>query len=103
MVSTTYVILTLENFKSKGGEFTATIEEMLKLFGKNERIDIIDNKDLDTHLQIIAQSMSSSLRATNESIKEEVFLNYPLYGTHLFHKKYLLFTHPAFLLHVYIV
>lgn len=63
---------TLENFQDKGRELAATIEEMLKLFGKNECIDIIDNKDLDKHLQSIAQSMSSSLRTANEMVKERL-------------------------------
>lgn len=63
---------TLENFQDTGGELAATIKEMLKLFGKNERIDIIDNKDLDKHLQSIAQSMSSSLRTANKTVKERL-------------------------------
>ncbi|KAL4213605.1 hypothetical protein AB4K20DRAFT_1865092 [Rhizopus microsporus] len=41
-----------------------------KTLWKNECIDIIDNKDLDKHLQSIAQSMSSSLRTANETKKE---------------------------------
>ena len=45
---------TLEKLLCKDGELSATVKEVLKLFGENERIDIIDNKDLDAHLQVIA-------------------------------------------------
>lgn len=63
---------TLEDFCGKGRELANTIEEILKLFGKNDRIKIIDNKDLDIHLQAIAQLMSSSLRTANETVKERL-------------------------------
>lgn len=63
---------TLAKFQDKGRELAAAIEEMLKLFGKNECIDIIDNKDLEKYLQSIAQPMSSSLRPVNETVKERL-------------------------------
>lgn len=62
---------TWEKFWDKGGqELAAIIEEMLKLFGTNEYVPTIDNEDLDKRLQSIAQSMSSSLRIANETVKD---------------------------------
>lgn len=63
---------TLENFQDKGGKLAATIEEMLKLFRKNECINIIDNKDLDKRLQPISKSMYSSICIANEPAKERL-------------------------------
>lgn len=45
---------TLENFQDKG-EFAATIEEMLKLFGKNEYIDMITRIWTNTCNQLLNQ------------------------------------------------
>ncbi|KAG1145867.1 hypothetical protein G6F37_006405 [Rhizopus arrhizus] len=62
----------LENYQDDGGELAATVKEILKLFGQNERISIIGNKDLDKHLQSIAKTMNSSLTAANQVVKERL-------------------------------
>ncbi|KAI8083237.1 uncharacterized protein B0P05DRAFT_570590 [Gilbertella persicaria] len=62
----------LENYQDDGGELATTVKEILKLFGQNERISIIGNKDLDKHLQSIAKTMNSSLAAANQVVKERL-------------------------------
>ncbi|CAO3633976.1 unnamed protein product [Mucor hiemalis] len=62
----------LENYQDDGGELAAIVKEILKLFGQNEHISIIGNEDLDKHLQSIAKTMSSSITAANQVVKERL-------------------------------
>jgi hypothetical protein len=62
----------LQKIPIEGGALGAAIGEIMMLFGENERISIIGNKELDKHLQSIANLMASSLRTVNKMEKERL-------------------------------
>jgi hypothetical protein len=65
-----------EQFQGKNGEFVKIIKDILKLFGESDEITIIDNNDLDKHLQSIVGLISPSLRTANEVVAERLLLKF---------------------------
>lgn len=91
----------LENYQDDGGELADTVKEILKLFGQNERISIIGNKDLDKHLQSIAKTINSSNNCCKSSgkrkIVQDILLSYSLYTNII-----ITYIHITFSLHAHI-